>query len=99
MLKLCESKSICYWTTTMREAIRLPSKISTKGLRYDLLVIFRSDTDDGPWTALRAGDVPDWLKNDPEVVGKMRSGYMCRNGDTGPWYRAERTTPRGVIIH
>lgn len=38
------------------------------------------------WHALKPEEVPDWIKDDPELLWNLACGDMVRKG--GPWYRA-----------
>src|SRR3990167_434111 len=86
---------------------RIGAAMEAKGVKYDLLIIYVSDSQEGPWTPIHSNDVPDWLKNNMQAMGQLAVfGRMCchdfdEDGEpTGPWYRAERANkPQGVIVH
>lgn len=82
---------------------RVLSAMEAKGVKYDLLVIYKSDTGEEPWTPVHADDVPEWLKTNMEIMGKLQ--HDKRNAVTNedipgcPWYRAEQAKiPSGAII-
>lgn len=52
------------------------------------MVVLSSGDGDYPWEPVPPQDVPDWIKNDPRVVGNLVDGQMARRGQ-GLWYRAE----------
>ena len=54
------------------------------------LIIFVSiDPDSGQWEPLAVDNVPDTIK-DPEVLGNLVAGDMCKIGGDDLWYRAEK---------
>ena len=70
------------------------SKLSDKdSYKFASLVIYCSETEEGPWKLVKPEDVPDWLKNDPVCVGHLMRGEMAQKDNTGLWYRAEQAHP------
>lgn len=61
------------------------------------LVMYRAPTDEGPWQPVDAQEVPEWIKNDPTVVRRLKDGYMAHNPDNTDkhWYRAEEAVAAG----
>ena len=55
------------------------------------LVIYKS-SDCETWEPVKAADVPDWVKEDSERLGRMVDGEACRNEDEpdSPWFTAKR---------
>lgn len=73
------------------------------GHKLGFIVVYRADTQDGPWEALRSDDIPDWVKN-PVCMGRLVRGDMAQNPDDPHWYRADqvRESPiygGGVVLH
>lgn len=60
------------------------------------IVVYSSD-DGENWDLVKPEDVPNWVK-DPDVMGWLVKGNMCRNDvpnwvkdpEARKWYRAER---------
>lgn len=81
---------------------RVLSAMEAKGVKYDLLIIYKSDNPEGPWEPVHANDVPDWLKTNLEAMGRLmdrRTSCTNENIPNCPWYRAEPAkVPSGVII-
>lgn len=54
-----------------------------------MLVMYRSKDGRDPWEPIHRDDVPEWIKDDPKVVGKMLRGHEVHNETEGGfWYRA-----------
>lgn len=60
------------------------------------LVILRS-SDAKKWKPVLPAKVPAWIREDPEVVGRLHAGDMARRGK-GAWYRAERGPKPKLIV-
>ena len=56
-----------------------------------LVILMALDPDKGPWQPVPPERVPDWIKDDPEVVANLVGGDMAKNRDGGLcWFRAEK---------
>lgn len=63
-----------------------------------VLVIYKSANGVDGWEPVKAVDVPKWLVESPEILGRAVDGEACRNDDPGllmpvearPWYIAKR---------
>lgn len=67
------------------------------------LVIYRSLTGEAPWTPVMREEVPDKVK-EPDVIGNLLNGEMCKVDGDKHWYRAEkvaaeRVSPTAVGLH
>lgn len=54
-----------------------------------MIVIYSSNGIED-WEPVLPADVPDWIKNDPDMIGKMISGLMCKKRDSEFWFKAVR---------
>lgn len=78
-----------------REQRIAQAQLNGSGKRLALAVVERAPSPEGPWTVVKPEDVPDWV-TDPDVMGSMLAGNMCRDEDPAlpdpvesrPWYRA-----------
>ncbi len=57
--------------------IALPGAKS--GNSIGLFIVYRAIDEEGPWTPLHRDNVPDWIKNDDNVMGWLAEGYMLKN--------------------
>lgn len=60
---------------------------------HGTLIIYSSLDGENDWTPVNAAEVPDWIKDDPDLLARMVDGEACQNEVDGvktPWYRAER---------
>ena len=82
--------------------MRIAAAMEAKGVKFELLIIYKSDNPEGPWTPVHSDDVPDWLKTNLVAMGRlMDRRTSCTNESIPncPWYRAEPgKIPSGVII-
>ncbi len=62
------------------------------------LVIYRSATGEAPWTPVMHEDVPADIK-EPEVMGRMVNGEMCKVEGDEHWYIAARIAPPADGLH
>lgn len=68
-----------------RNAVHLSPSLKPK---TDLFIMFVSETGEAPWTPIHRSAVPDWVKDDPEVMGQLRNGMIAHRGDS-QHYRVE----------
>ena len=61
-------------------------------MKNGMLVFYRSPNGVDGWEAMKAVDVPAWLTEDPEVLGRMVDGEACHDDGEpdSPWYAAKR---------
>lgn len=73
----------------MNRSKNIPEDI--QGLQLANLIMFRSlDPESGNWEPIKRDDVPDWVKDDPEVVKHLINGWIAHNDNLGGYhYRAE----------
>lgn len=66
-----------------------------QNIKHAYIMVLRSqDPEAQPdkWEPVMRDDVPDWVKNDPEVMGNIINGQVVHNDTQGGfWYRAEKT--------
>lgn len=62
------------------------------------LVIYRSETGEAPWTPVMSAEVPEEIK-EPEVIGRMVDGDMCRVEGDQYWYIAAKVSPPADGVH
>lgn len=57
------------------------------------LIILSSPNGETDWTPVKPADVPAWIKDDPDVLGRLvENGEACCDNDQTPavWYMAQR---------
>ncbi len=65
-----------------------------------MMIVYRAETEEGPWEPLHRDQVPRWLKEDDELVGMLRAGYMLRNTDNDKrWIYLAAEQPIDAVKH
>lgn len=67
-------------------------------LQQGTLVIFMAAdpiTRDSQWHMVPVDKVPDWIKDDPDVLANLVNGEMAKQADGLTWWRAERIDRAG----
>ena len=68
-----------------RNAVKLSPSLKPK---LGFFIVYSSADGKEPWIPLLLGEVPDWVKDNPEVMGQLRNGMVAsRPGSLH--YRAE----------
>lgn len=60
---------------------------------HGTLIIYSSPNSETDWTPVKPADVPSWIKDDPEVLGRLveNGEAACDNGQSpAVWYAAQR---------
>lgn len=57
-----------------------------------MLAIYSSPDGESNWTPVKAVDVPEWIKNDPDLLARLVDGEACCDTSIEPnvWYMALR---------
>lgn len=70
------------------------------GSKIGMFVVYRSKDEDGPWDPLHRDSVPEWIKDDPEVMGLLKNGHMVQNASDDPrWFYIATEQPLDAISH
>ncbi len=65
-----------------------------------MMIVYRAETEEGPWEPLHRDQVPRWLTEDDELVGMLRAGYMLRNTDNDKrWIYLAAEQPIDAVKH
>lgn len=59
-------------------------------MNFVSLVMFRSSDGKTRWKPVPKDKVPAWIRDDPQVVGRLVGGDMVRRKKGRGWYRAEK---------
>jgi hypothetical protein len=59
------------------------------------LIILMSADGNEPWYPVLPDAVPDWIKNDPDVLANLVNGEMAKQADGLCWYRATKINADG----
>lgn len=55
------------------------NSIQPDALKLARLVFYSAPGEEGPWTIVKPEDVPEWIKDDPDVIARMVKGYVVQN--------------------